>query len=212
MDTNILAALVSAGVSVIITGIYWGWRHIYQYWTKQKVFKTYKNYAVECLEELIYYHKKNKIRYTVDPKDHIEYDLKDLEFNFVIKTGNEYGLIQKNTIMSIIISFMAEKYLLDEKEQTLLCKILARMTLKPWSIKAKYEDGETKRQIEFLSITIQNKNNSLSQILPSVYGITLPNVNIDFLEKILVQLKHNEFDKRIKKILRGAINNANINH
>ena len=113
--------------------------------------------------------------------------------------------IDKEDIISIILSFMAEKYFLDEKEQILLYKILKRMTLNSWIIVAKYQNIETNCEVEFSGIAIWDKNNRLSSIKPSLYCRTLPNVNQDFLEKILEQLEHNKFDERIKKIIKKGV-------
>ena len=205
MISEILTAVLAIVASIAFTL----WIRWYDNNNKEKeaneLFKLYKKYAKECLEEFIYYHKKNKIRYTVDTKDNIEYSLEDLKFELIIKTGNKMQDIDKEDIISIILSFMAEKYLLDEKEQILLRKILERMTLNSWITRAKYQDRVTNCQIEFSGVTIWDKNNRLSSIKPSLYCIILPNVNKDFLEKILEQLEHNKFDERIKKIIKKGV-------
>ncbi len=205
MISEILTAVLAIVASIAFTL----WIRWYDNNNKEKeaneLFKLYKKYAKECLEELIYYHKQNKIRYTVDTKDNIEYSLEDLKFELIIKTGNKMQDIDKEDIISIILSFMAEKYFLDEKEQILLYKILKRMTLNSWIIVAKYQNIETNCEVEFSGIAIWDKNNRLSSIKPSLYCRTLPNVNQDFLEKILEQLKHDELDERIKKIIKKGV-------
>ena len=122
-----------------------------------------------------------------------------------MESGNRDEPIDQACIISIIVSFIGEKEFLDKREQKLLLILLSKMTPNTWLMGLKYIDSKTSHKIEFTSILIYNKSIPLSLIDSSIYGKTLPNVNTDFLEKILEQLENKKFDDKIRKIIKKGV-------
>ncbi len=207
-DTNIIAAFVSAGVSFFLTFIYWCGKGIYKWWKKRKHFETYKGYVKEILENLIHYHDTQKIRCTIDPQKPKDYSLDDLKFLYIIKEGNKEKSINQDFIVSVFLSFIQKRDLLDDKEMKLLTGILGNMSTEQWCSKAKYVDNSKEnknKQIDFTGVIIRCKDIRISHLLSDYYSM-LHEENKHFYEKLLGQLKHKEFDERINRIIDKNIN------
>lgn len=200
MDSNVLAALISAGVSFGITIIYWLGKQGYTLWQRRKIFKSYKNYAKDCLEQLLYYYKHKKIAHW-DEKDKY-YKWEDLKWTFIVKEGNRTEDIADDFMPSLIISFIAERELWTNKEAELLLKVLGNMCPEKWLSGAKLTEPGGKK-IEFSGIVIDEKDNkNISEIDTNYYCFIAEHcATRDFCEKILSKLNHGEYDARIKKII-----------
>ncbi len=205
MDTNILAALVSAGVSLIFGIFYWFGKKIYDYRAECKKFKMYKNYAVECLERLIYYSESGKIVYDVDPSNKVEYSLDELRFELVVETGNKVKIIKPEDVNFIILAFIERRELLNKNERKTLNDIVRYMLPSIWIGNTKYQDSANNQIIFSRIIVIDKQDNQLASIKNNFLFNTLANANEEFLKDMLAKLNKKEFDKRIKRIIaKGA--------
>ncbi|MGL5253564.1 MAG: hypothetical protein ACRC9L_00845 [Brevinema sp.] len=200
MDSNILSALISAGVSFMITGLYWGGKQVYEAFRKRKSFKTYKAYAQECLKQLIYYYEKHKIVHW-DDKDKY-YKWEDLEWYFIKETGNETIPQDDNSILNIILSFIGERDLLTKEEQVTILKILLKMSTENWIFHAKLVGKDGIKQ-EFSDIFISDSSKKIiTGIYYDHYCVIFDHcANKDFCENLLLKLEKGDFDTRIKKII-----------
>ena len=60
---NLIPALISAGVSLLFSIIYFFGRKIYSCYTRHKEFKMYKKYLIEFLENYLYFLDKERFKY-----------------------------------------------------------------------------------------------------------------------------------------------------
>ena len=206
MDTNILAVIISSLIYVFFAILNWCRQKIVIWYTNKKMFKTYKKYATECLEKLIYYYKNKKIIYDVNPDNKKEYNLEELNFRLSKddNTTSPSSSIDSNKVISIFLSFIAERELLDEKEQTLLCGLLSKMNTIRWLSIIQHKSNqpaEINRKILYISILAHGTSLSFSDSV--LYRVTLDNVTLPFVEDMLTKLKNEKFDDRIRKIIKN---------
>ena len=201
MDKDLTTALISAGVSVIMTGIYWCGKGVKKLWVKHITFITYKNYVKEFFELYIHALKTNTITY-----DNTTYNIDDLEFTFVIEDGNQSEKISTVKIPTLILAFICERDLLSDDETTLFVNILANLLPEKWILLCKKID-ENNKEILFSQLGIY-LSNTLLAYLDRNYCIYSPSSQ-DTIEKLQTQFKHNESNKihkRIKKIIKKNLN------
>ena len=203
MDKDLTTALISAGVSVIMTGIYWCGKGVKKLWVKHITFITYKNYVKEFFELYIHALKTNTITY-----DNTTYNIDDLEFTFVIEDGNQSEKISTVKIPTLILAFICERDLLSDDETTLFVNILANLLPEKWILGCKKID-KNKKIILFsqLGIFLSKTPTQLASLDKDHYIYS--NSSQDTIEKLQTQFKHNESNKihkRIKKIIKKNLN------
>ena len=201
MDKDLTTALISAGVSVIMTGIYWCGKGIKKLWDKEQTFITYKKYVKEFFELYLIALKTNTITY-----DNTTYNIDNLQFLFIIEDGNKSESVPKDEIPSLILALISERNLLTDNETTLFVKILSNLLPEKWISPCKKID-ENNKKILFSYIAICSSNTSLADLDREHYIYCISSQ--DTIEKLQTQFKHNEsnkIDKRIKKIIKKNFN------
>ncbi len=202
--SNITTALISAGVSVIMTIIYWCGKGMVNWYQKRKTFKTYKKYVQEFFKLYLIALDTNTITF-----ENINYNITDdLEFIFIIESGNKQENISKHEIPTLILGFISERELLSDNETKLLLILLKKLSSEKWIEHCKKIDENKIKilfsQLEILSsegyTSLVNLNKDQYIYSPSIYSPSFK----DTIEKLQTQFKHNEFDKRIRRIIKKS--------
>ncbi len=207
MEENIITIFISAGVSFLITIIYWLGKKILILIDDKKKFNEYKKYAVEFLENCIISYNKNEFGY-----HNRKYKLKELKIEIISAPNNinNPNLTEKE-IPILVLGFLSQKYMLDANNLWLLRYILDSMYEESkWFIIGNFicNYGNKKEFINFIEFNIQNKENKiLSFLRRDCYIILTKDTDKNKLETLLTKLKHNEFDGRIKKSIKQWISN-----
>ena len=200
MTSEILTALLAIGTSISFTL----WIRWYDNNNKEKElnekFKLYKGYAEEFLEICIMGYNNKNFKYY----DNV-YTLDQLEIEIICKPSNlKISSLDKTELLPMFtLGFLSSKYMLDDKDLHLLRYILDNMYEKSkWFRKASLPSIN----INFSEFNIQdNEENILSFLYISCFIMLTKNTDKNKLETLLTKLKHDEFDDRIRKIIKKGV-------
>ncbi len=207
MDTNILAAFISAGVSIFITSVYWFGKLIYNLWVKKKQFNTYKNYAIEFLENCIQSSESDIFKYS----NIKTYTLNQLDIELIHLPTNikcESSTHKVEYIPIITLGFLSLKYLLDKNERHLLRYILDNMCeeykwFRMGNYNIQHPKYSTATTVNFVEFNIQDMDgNILSFLDKDCFILLTTNTDTKELKALRKELENNEFDDRIKKAIK----------
>ena len=189
MDENVLAALVSAGVSVIITVIYWVGKQIYQFWAEKELFKTYKNYAIESLELILKYQDKD-----------ISCDIGEVVYESDLCNSKIAGIMpvtnKDNCVVLYVLYKLKYKYILTKNQEKILINILHDIPLNLF-----HDHIINNTKTIYFSI-FENSNMVVCKEIKDKMCYT-PNFNI--IKKALDNLKKGELDNFIKSSIKELV-------
>ena len=109
-NTNLVAALISVGVSLLFSIIYFFGRKIYSCYTRHKEFKMYKKYLIEFLENYLYYLVNNRFKYY-----NKEYEIDNLMMTIYHQSVDTLIKIYDMVAPTIVFSFLKENKNLSNK-------------------------------------------------------------------------------------------------
>ena len=206
MDTNILAVIISSLIYVLFAILNWCRQKIVIWYTNKKMFKTYKEYAIEFLEACISseFYIFSEV-YSFDQlKVVLEQNPRNLVFNIFSKPNEEL-------IPIYALGFISKKYMLEFKELWLLRYILDNMSEEnKWFFRDHtLVQGQIEFQVyhtSFSSFSVQDKyDNTLFFFINDCNMVLTKNTDITKLKTLLTKLKHGKFDGRIKKIIKKGV-------
>lgn len=209
---NLIPVLISAGVSLLFSIIYFFGRKIYSCYTRHKEFKIYKKYLIEFLENYLYFLDKKRFKYYEK-----EYNMGDL---YVFYHSNDTTLYEVKSILVapfIILSFLKENKILSNKEVGILSDILIQISehnkifLLDYPFVEIYNDDneviDNKIIKDFSRFEILSEDNILASGLPNEHIVTMRDIEINLENKVktilkeLSESKNTKYDIRIKKII-----------
>ena len=200
MESNSLAAVVSALVSIVLAVFYWICSCFYQNYSNKKTIKIFKNYAIEFLKSCITGYNESKLClgdkiYQLDQlKIVLELNPQKLQYNIFVKP-------KEDLILIYALRFLAKKYQLEHNELWLLRNILDNMSPdEVWFFRDNTLMQAMGYNTSFESFSVQDKNNNNLFFFINDCNIVLTkNTDKNKLETLLTKLTHHEFDKRIEK-------------
>lgn len=118
---NLIPVLISAGVSLLFSIIYFFGRKIYSCYTRHKEFKMYKKYLIEFLENYLYFLDKKRFKYYEK-----EYKIDSLNIIYYPNVDLGYRIESISLAPLIILSFLKENKILSNEEAGILSNIILK--------------------------------------------------------------------------------------
>lgn len=215
-NTNLVAALISAGVSLLIYIICFFGRKIYSCYRRHKEFKIYKKYLIEFLENYLYFLEKKRFKYYEK-----EYNMGDLQVFYHSNNTTLYEIKSISVAPFIILSFLKENRILSNKEVGILSDILIQISehikiflldcpfVEIYNYDKEVIDNKIIRDFSRFEILSSDGNNILASGLPNEHIVTIEDSEINLENKVktilkeLKESKDKKHDIRIKKIIEG---------
>lgn len=214
-SVQLISALVSAGVSLLISIICFFGGKIYSCYRRHKEFKIYKKYLIEFLENYLYFLEKKRFKYYEK-----EYEMDSLNIVYYPNFDRIEKIISISFAPFIILSFFKENKILSNEESGILSDILIQISehskifvLDYPVIEVYNDDNETtdnkiiKHFSRFEIISISPENNILASGLQNEHILTIDEDEMSLGNKVktilkeLKESKDKKHDIRIKKII-----------
>ena len=211
-SVQLISALVSAGVSLLFSIIYFFGGKIYSYYKRYKEFKMYKKYLIEFLENYLYFLDKKRFKYYEK-----EYNMGDLQLFYHSNDAIPYDIKSISIAPVVILSFLKENKILPNKESGILSDILIQISehnkifLLDYPLVEIYNDNneviDNKIIRDFSRFEIVSENNILASGLQNEHIATINEDKISLMNKVktilkeLKESKDKKHDIRIKKII-----------
>lgn len=213
-SVQLISALVSAGVSLLFSIIYFFGGKIYSYYKRYKEFKMYKKYLIEFLENYLYFLDKKRFKYYEK-----EYNMGDLQLFYHSNDAIPYDIKSISIAPVVILSFLKENKILPNKESGILSDILIQISehnkifLLDYSLVEIYNydneviDNKIIRDFSRFEILLSDGDNILASGLLEEHIVTIKDSEINLENKVktilkeLKESKDKKHDIRIKKII-----------
>lgn len=205
-SVQLISALVSAGVSLLFSIIYFFGVKIYSYYKRYKEFKMYRKYLIEFLENYLYFLDKKRFKYYEK-----EYNMGDLQLFYHSNDAIPYDIKSISIAPVVILSFLKENKILSNKESGILSDILIQISehgkIFILDNPMIYYNNEAKIVKYFSRFEIVSENNILASGLQNEHIATINEDKISLMNKVktilkeLKESKDKKHDIRIKKII-----------
>lgn len=209
---NLIPVLISAGVSLLFSIIYFFGRKIYSCYTRHKEFKIYKKYLIEFLENYLYFLDKKRFKYYEK-----EYDIDSLNIIYYPSFDIAERIISISLAPIVILSFFKEEKILSNEEAGILSDIILKtpehnkIFIMDYPILEIYNDDneviDYKIIKNFSRFEILSEENILASGLQNEHILTIEKDEISLGNKVktilkeLSESKNTKYDIRIKKII-----------
>lgn len=205
-SVQLISALVSAGVSLLFSIIYFFGGKIYSYYKRYKEFKMYKKYLIEFLENYLYFLDKERFKYYEK-----EYEMYSLSIIYYPSFDRGEGIISISLAPLVVLSFFKENKVLSNEEADILSNIILKISehgkIFILDNPMIYYNNEAKIVKYFSRFEIVSENNILASGLQNEHIATINEDKISLMNKVktilkeLKESKDKKHDIRIKKII-----------
>lgn len=204
-SVQLISALVSAGVSLLFSIIYFFGGKIYSYYRRHKEFKIYKKYLIEFLENYLYFLEKKRFKYYEK-----EYEMDSLSIIYYPNFAIAERIISISLAPLVVLSLFKENKILSNEESGILSDIILKTSEHSKIFILDYSSIDNKI-IKYFSrfeiISISPEKNILASGLQNEHILTIDEDELSLGNKvktILKELKESKYKKhdiRIKKII-----------
>ena len=213
-SVQLISALVSAGVSLLFSIIYFFGGKIYSCYRRHKEFKIYKKYLIEFLENYLYFLDKKRFKYYEK-----EYNMGDLQLFYHSNDAIPYDIKSISIAPVVILSFLKENKILSNKESGILSDILIQISehnkiflldyplVEIYNYDNEVIDNKIIRDFSRFEILLSDGDNILASGLLEEHIVTIKDSEINLENKVktilkeLKESKDKKHDIRIKKII-----------
>lgn len=204
-SVQLISALVSAGVSLLFSIIYFFGGKIYSCYRRHKEFKIYKKYLIEFLENYLYFLEKKRFKYYEK-----EYEMDSLSIIYYPNFAIAERIISISLAPLVVLSLFKENKILSNEESGILSDIILKTSEHSKIFILDYSSIDNKI-IKYFSrfeiISISPEKNILASGLQNEHILTIDEDELSLGNKvktILKELKESKYKKhdiRIKKII-----------
>lgn len=207
LSIQLISALVSAGVSLLFSIIYFFGKKICSCYKRYKQFKMYKKYVIEFLENYLYFLENKKYKYYEK-----EYKIDDLNvYYYPDVTPVKISPISSSPF--IVLSFFKENKILSNEESRILTDIILKISEYNKIFVLDYIIHNSKIVKDFTRFEIvASTNEILSSGLENEHILTVSLDETSLGNKVrtilkeLKESKDDKYDIRIKKIIDNTLN------
>lgn len=205
-SVQLISALVSAGVSLLFSIIYFFGGKIYSCYRRHKEFKIYKKYLIEFLENYLYFLEKKRFKYYEK-----EYEMDSLSIIYYPNFAIAERIISISLAPLVVLSFFKENKVLSNEEADILSNIILKISehgkIFILDNPMIYYNNEAKIVKYFSRFEIVSENNILASGLQNEHILTIDEDEMSLGNKVktilkeLKESKDKKHDIRIKKII-----------